>query len=228
MQLSVFGQTDKRPVFYSFMLICQKMGDTAIITNNRQYTRLLDGEYTGYYQNIFIGVTDAAPDEIWEELNIAPDDFEFILYDNIYTGSGSVKADESKHIYTLYVQGAGLEEMDEDIREAFPNQPVIYMGSAPKKTGRFQPSEEADEEDEFAGLSAQAKKHIGKKATKADKRQEFVIPYSAGLMKSIEHIEYYKQLIPTCKEAMSICAKLLEKYTGTSAATLSKVVSTKK
>lgn len=59
MQITVFGRTDKRACIYTLMKILQPLGDVAVITNNRHFTRLTeDGGDFGFYQNISIFVTD--------------------------------------------------------------------------------------------------------------------------------------------------------------------------
>ncbi|OBY77781.1 hypothetical protein BBG47_20030 [Paenibacillus sp. KS1] len=82
MQIGVYGHTDKRPVIYALMKLLQATGDVALFSNHRHYKRLLEhGESQGHMVNIMIAVSDASPDEIFEEIGYTVDDFEHIIYD---------------------------------------------------------------------------------------------------------------------------------------------------
>lgn len=82
MLIGVYGYTDKRPVIYALMKLLQATGDIALFSNNRHYRRLLNsGENQGHMANIMIAVSDASPDEIFEEVGYTPDDFEHIIFD---------------------------------------------------------------------------------------------------------------------------------------------------
>lgn len=121
MQISVFGRTDKRACIYTLMKILQQMGDVLVVTNHRHFTRLTeDGSLTGTYQNITVCVTDATADEMWQELGYAPEDFEYVILDNLYNEGTDL---------TIYVQGGGPEELDEYLFDVFEDMPVIHMGS---------------------------------------------------------------------------------------------------
>lgn len=88
MILSVIGDTDKRPIMYTLLKVCQYLGDVLLVTNDRHYARLIeepeeDVEVTaGHFQNIFIVVTDKTPDEASQAVGYRVDDYEFIIYDN--------------------------------------------------------------------------------------------------------------------------------------------------
>ncbi|XID94280.1 hypothetical protein ACF3MZ_07085 [Paenibacillaceae bacterium WGS1546] len=82
MQIGVYGYTDKRPVIYALIKLLQATGDVALLTNNRHYKRLLQpGESQGHLANIMIAVSDASPDEIFEEIGYTADDFEHVVFD---------------------------------------------------------------------------------------------------------------------------------------------------
>lgn len=82
MRIGVYGYTDKRPVIYALMKLLQTTGDVALLTNNRNYARLLEsGEHQGHFANVMIAVTDATPDEVFEEIGYAPDDFDHVIFD---------------------------------------------------------------------------------------------------------------------------------------------------
>lgn len=82
MQIGIYGYTDKRPVIYPILKLLQATGDVALFTNNRHYKRLLQpGETQGHLANVMIAVSDASPDEIFEEVGYTEDDFEHIVFD---------------------------------------------------------------------------------------------------------------------------------------------------
>lgn len=120
MQISVFGRTDKRTCIYTLMKILQPLGDVAVITNDRHFMRLTeDGAAFGYYQNISIFVTDATADEMWQDIEHSPEDFDHVIIDNLYNEDTTL---------TLYIQGEGVEALDDDLREAFDDMVTICMG----------------------------------------------------------------------------------------------------
>ena len=107
MIISVFGQTDKRPVIYTLMKLFQTLGDTCIISNNRHYCRLTEtGSQWGMYQNVAIFVTDATADEVFHEIEHDIGDYDYIIMDNLYTEDADLN---------IYVEGAGKEPLDEDL-----------------------------------------------------------------------------------------------------------------
>ncbi|QGQ98796.1 hypothetical protein EHS13_29930 [Paenibacillus psychroresistens] len=82
MLIGVYGFTDKRPVIYALLKLLQATGDVALFSNNRHYKRLLEnGESQGHMANILISVSDASPDEIFEQVGYTVDDFEHIIFD---------------------------------------------------------------------------------------------------------------------------------------------------
>jgi len=82
MLIGVYGYTDKRPVIYALLKLLQATGDVALFSGNRHYRRLLEnGESQGHMANVMIAVSDASPDEIFEEIGYTTDDFEHIIFD---------------------------------------------------------------------------------------------------------------------------------------------------
>jgi hypothetical protein len=82
MLIGVYGSTDKRPVIYALIKLLQANGDVALLSNNRQYLRLLaHGETQGHMANVMISVSDASPDEIFEEVGYTVEDFDHIIFD---------------------------------------------------------------------------------------------------------------------------------------------------
>lgn len=107
MIVSVLGQTDRRPVVYTLMKLFQARGDTCLISNNTQLRRLIDKpDCEGFFQNIAVFITDASWEEVFVEIEHAPEDFDYIIFDGEWTDKADV---------CLYVEGYGTEEVDVDI-----------------------------------------------------------------------------------------------------------------
>lgn len=109
MILSVIGDTDKRPIMYTLLKVCQYLGDVLLVTNDRHYARLIeqpeeDVEVTaGHFQNIFIVVTDKTPDEASQAVGYVAEDYEFIIYDNKVDAAGDV---------IIYVAGCEMSDAE--------------------------------------------------------------------------------------------------------------------
>lgn len=120
MNIVVYGTTDLRPVVYTLLKFCQSLGDTALFTNNRHYTRLLGSEVdVGSFENILIAVTELFPDEVFSELDISSEEFEFIIYENKIP-------DE----YSLFIHVVGCAETEEekDTMELVDSYETINLG----------------------------------------------------------------------------------------------------
>lgn len=84
MIINIIGDCDKRPVLYTFMKICQSLGDVLLITSSSRLMRLSDtGESMGHYQNTMIAVTQDGLDDFFDEFRYDTSDFEFTIIDNI-------------------------------------------------------------------------------------------------------------------------------------------------
>lgn len=133
MQITVLGQTDKRPVIYTILKMCENLGDCCYVTNDRKAMRLMeDGpDMAGTYRNIDVFITDATADDLWAELATAPYDYEYIILDNLYNDQTDV---------IIYVKGAGDEEVDQMVLDALNEDEyfVIKMGKPEKKGGPLQ------------------------------------------------------------------------------------------
>lgn len=120
MQISIFGRTDKRACIYTLMKILQPMGDVAVVTDDRHFMRLTeDGAPFGHYQNISVFVTDATADEMWNTIEHRPDDYDHVILDNLYNEDTDL---------IIYVQGAGVEALDEYLFDTFSEMQIITMG----------------------------------------------------------------------------------------------------
>lgn len=111
MQIGILGFTDKRPILYPLMKLLHYVGDVIIITDDRRFRRLLeDYDLTGHLANIMIHVTDATPDEVWEEIDEDESDFDYIIYDLRDT------LHEDIELY-IHVKGSDYEDGEEDFLE---------------------------------------------------------------------------------------------------------------
>lgn len=132
MILSIVGETDKRPVMYTILKVCQYLGDVLLVTNDRHYARLIEEEeedvevMAGHFQNVFIVVTDLTPDEASVEVGYNTDDYEYIIYDN--------KIDAEADM-TIYVAGCEMSERESemlDYMEEGEDYQVINFGFGKK------------------------------------------------------------------------------------------------
>ena len=116
MILSVIGETDKRPVMYTLLKMCQYLGDVLLITNDRHYARIIEGVeedvevIAGHFQNVFIVVTDLTPDEASQAVGYNNDDYEYIIYDNKIDPDGDI---------TIYVAGCEMSVWESEELEYF-------------------------------------------------------------------------------------------------------------
>lgn len=120
MIVAVYGKTDKRPVIYTLMKLFQKLGDTCLVSDDRHYTRLLnDGENVGHYQNVFVAVSDAMPDEIFEEIGYTDEDFENFIFDNTIPDNADL---------IIFVEGCEISEIEKETLEYIENYITIGLG----------------------------------------------------------------------------------------------------
>lgn len=121
MNIGVYGYTDKRMIIYPILKLLQAAGDVAFFTNNRHYSRLLeDNTDSGYIANILICVSDATPDEVFEQLGYTPDDFDHIVFDMV--DSIPEQLDLSINVMTY-----ALDESDLDFLSLLDNVKTIKI-----------------------------------------------------------------------------------------------------
>ena len=119
MNISVIGNTDKRAVIYTLLKLLEANGDVCLISDNRHYKRLLDGNTAGYLNSIYIVIGDGGPEEMLESINIELDEFEFIICDNnIMDGTD----------LCIYVQGDGIDDEEELQLQLVESYETIKMG----------------------------------------------------------------------------------------------------
>lgn len=112
MVLSIIGETEKRPFIYTLLKMCQTFGDVLLVTSDRRYARLIeepeddiDG-MAGYFQNVFIVVTDSTPDEASMEIGYNLDDYECVIYDHKVDATGDC---------IIYIAGAEMSESENEM-----------------------------------------------------------------------------------------------------------------
>ena len=127
MVIAVLGQTDKRPVIYTLMRLFQKLGDCALITNDRHLRRLIEnGDAYGHFQNIFVAVTDATQDEIFADIGYSTQDFENFIFDCI-----DQVPDFADMV--IYVGGAGgITEDEQTLLDMQSDYKTINLGFGDK------------------------------------------------------------------------------------------------
>lgn len=119
MEINIIGACDKRPVLYACMKILQEFGDVLLITSSSRLIRLSDnGESCGHYQNTMICVTQDGIDDFFDQLKYSPNDFDYIIIDNV----ASVSADA-----TIYVEGMKPSESDEYTLSMIENYSTIKL-----------------------------------------------------------------------------------------------------
>lgn len=84
LSISIKSEIDSRCVLYPMMRCLLPLGNVLIVTSNRLLTRLVDGEYNGRYRNFHIVIdTDGATDEALEDMGISPEEYNYVIYDNV-------------------------------------------------------------------------------------------------------------------------------------------------
>lgn len=197
MLITLLGQTDKRPVLYTFMKMCEYLGDVAVLSNDRKLMRLMEEGpgSEGTYRNIDVFVNDATADDMWALINRAPNDFEFLFLDNIYPDNADA---------VIYIKGAGVDEEDQMVLDAFEPSELITI-----KMGKADPTPKAPK-------NAKDKKVV-------EKPKVYNIPYTSDMMANIEHCEFFKDLVPASSQAVKVCAEVLSVLTNTPVKTLIQV-----
>lgn len=111
MRIGVLGFTDKRPILYPLMKLLQATGDVIVITDDCHFKRLIeDYSSLGHLGNIMICVTDATPDEVWEEIELEQNDFDHVIYDLRDTIHEDIQ-------FYIHVKGSDFEDGEEEFLE---------------------------------------------------------------------------------------------------------------
>lgn len=180
MRISVLGQTDKRALLYSMLLVTESLGDCCVITNDRKFMRLMEEPaWEGTYRNIDIFITDAVVDEVWQDIEHSPADYEYVFMDNLYSENCDV---------IIYVMGEGPEPEDELTISAFEDDEYIHVKMGKPEKVKSSP--------------------FGSKKD-APKYKSYNIPYTADLAANIEFVEYYKELKPISQAALKAAVEII-------------------
>lgn len=125
MIISVIGETDKRPVIYTLLRVCQFMGDVLIVTNDRHYKRLIEHPemdvevYAGHFQNTFIVVSDATPDEVSQAVGYNATDYDYIIYDGQLDAASDV---------VVFVAGSDISDAENDMLDYLDEGDYVTIG----------------------------------------------------------------------------------------------------
>lgn len=119
MLINIIGDCDKRPVLYTVMKICQRLGDVLLVSSSSRLNRLSDTRAPfGHYQNTMIAVTQEGIDDFWENYRYEPSDFDFVIIDNIVSAEADL---------TIYCKGMAESEYEADAIEYIDNLKVIDL-----------------------------------------------------------------------------------------------------
>lgn len=82
--ISIKSEIDSRVLLYPLMRCLKPLGNILVVTSNRQVSRLIDGDFEGDFRNFHIMVDfEGATDELLEEAGISPNEYTYVLYDNV-------------------------------------------------------------------------------------------------------------------------------------------------
>ncbi len=121
MRIGVLGFTDKRPILYPLMKLLQATGDVIVITDNRHLKRLIpDYASIGHIANIMMVISDASPDEVWDEMDLEDGNYDHVIYDL------RDNLDEAIEFY-IHVKGSDFEDGEEDFLECIDDYKRIKL-----------------------------------------------------------------------------------------------------
>lgn len=123
MDIVLFGDTDKRPIIYTLLKLLQSLGDVALLSNDRHYKRLIGGMDAGELESVFVAVGDYSPDDVFDELDIDKEDFEFVLYDGIVPSDYDV---------FMYIAGCNKSDSEEYILDCIDDYITVPLGFGDK------------------------------------------------------------------------------------------------
>ncbi len=123
MEIVVHGDTDRRPVTYTLLKLLSNMADVALITNDRHYKRLIDGQEIGELESMLVSVGDYSVEEVFEAMEVSKEDFEYIVYDGILPESCDT---------FIHVAGCKMSEEEESNIEFYDDVITIPIGFGQK------------------------------------------------------------------------------------------------
>lgn len=119
MNIVVYGHTDKRPIIYTLLKLCRSIGDTALVSTDRRFMRLIDNADSGEFAGMFISVSEYEPEEVFDTMGYSFDDFEFIIFDNVIP---------ELYQKVIYVSGAKQDQDEIDMLEVLEEYETICLG----------------------------------------------------------------------------------------------------
>lgn len=82
--ISIKSEIDSRVLLYPLMRCLVPLGNILIVSSNRMVSRLIDGEFDGEFRNFRILIdTEGATDDVLDMANVSPDEYTFVVYDNV-------------------------------------------------------------------------------------------------------------------------------------------------
>lgn len=112
------GYPDKRSILYALIKLLQNFGDAAVVTQNRQLQRLLDGNSSGYFNNTYIAISDAKADEVLREKGFSDGDFDHVIYD-------SINVLPAVYDICIHCRSYGVSDAEKELLESLP-QAIKY------------------------------------------------------------------------------------------------------
>lgn len=114
MNIVLYGQVDKKPLVLALIKLLQDFGTVVFVTPEYHYRRLIDGADNGYFQNTLVCSSTQSPEEIFQELEISPTVFDFVIWDSYEFLPSDIDM-------TIVCTGMLDEFIDEPFLDAYPN-----------------------------------------------------------------------------------------------------------
>lgn len=163
MIISIKSEIDSRVLLYPLMKACNTFGSVLVMSNNKYLKRLIDDQEYSTFKNIAIVVDDlASTDDIYDEYDIAPDDYDYIVVDNM----GVASYDKCFCLFgqrqsETFMEDKALMEKNENVDNIlfieFGKRPAQQKASKPKpiKDSRFKRSKGKEDVSEIGEESTQ-------------------------------------------------------------------------
>jgi hypothetical protein len=134
--ISIKSEIDSRVILYPMMKCLRPLGNVLIVTSNKQVCRLIEGDYEGDFRNFHILFdTDGGTDELLQETGISPEDYTYVVYDNV----GVIEQDkliipigpivsenfESEMMYLGEDRNTHILRFGKSIKKPTPKPPVL-------------------------------------------------------------------------------------------------------
>ena len=162
--ISIKSEIDSRVILYPMMRCLKPLGNILIVTSNKQVPRLVEAQYNGYFKNFHI-IFDAegGSDTIFEENEIDPEEYNYVVYDNV----GTVSQDK-----LIIAIGPIVSEQFEDEMMYYGSDRdthILRFGKPSKKKSK--PSTVKPDSKSMKGMTPEEKKAY-REELKLQKKQE--------------------------------------------------------